>query len=124
MKVLVCGGRAFDDKQLLFGSLDRLHAEYRFDTLIHGAARGADTLADAWARSRAVRVNWYRAEWKKYGNKIAGPIRNKRMLVEGRPNLVIAFKGGKGTANMIKQAEQAGIQVIRIAERPLEIQRH
>ena len=41
-------------------------------------------------------------------------IRNRRMLEEGRPDLVIAFPGGKGTANMVRIALQAGIQVREI----------
>jgi ABC-type Fe3+-hydroxamate transport system substrate-binding protein len=38
-----------------------------------------------------------------------------RVLVcGGKPDLVVAFPGGRGTANMIEQAEQAGVPVRRI----------
>jgi len=50
-------------------------------------------------------------EWKRYGPK-AGPIRNKQMLDEGRPDLVVAFPGGNGTNDMVKKAKAAGIEVI------------
>ncbi len=51
------------------------------------------------------------AEWSKYGRR-AGPIRNKQMLDVGKPHLVVAFPGGAGTANMVKQAKAAGVPII------------
>jgi hypothetical protein len=54
MRVLVCGGREFDDVGLMISALDRLHTEKFFTVLIHGNARGADRLADAWAWCRGV----------------------------------------------------------------------
>ena len=114
VRVLVCGGRNYTDKDALFLALDRLHAEYRFTCLIHGAAHGADDLADRWATSREVCIERYAANWKTYG-RAAGPVRNQRMLKEGRPELVIAFQGGRGTENMIRQATKAGVKVTRIA---------
>ena len=56
------------------------------------------------------KINVYHADWTKY-NKAAGPIRNKLMLEAGKPDLVIAFPGGNGTINMIKQAKEAGIRI-------------
>ncbi|MEM9912925.1 MAG: hypothetical protein AAF922_19365 [Pseudomonadota bacterium] len=44
--------------------------------------------------------------------RAAGPIRNKEMLDEGCPDLVVAFPGGRGTANMVKQAQAAGVEVL------------
>ena len=110
MRVLVCGGRGFSDWVLLGNTLDKFHLQSPFTVLIHGAAPGADTLADEWADTRGIEIHWFRADWKKYG-KAAGPIRNTRMLEEGRPDLVIAFKGGKGTRNMIDQARAANVAV-------------
>lgn len=123
MRVIVCGGRNFDDYALLESELDALHAQHRFTLVIHGAARGADSYADHWARSRHVDVEKYPAQWKVHGNRKAGPIRNTQMLVrltdgEGLSNgfgvLVVAFPGGKGTADMTRQAEGIGVPVIRI----------
>jgi hypothetical protein len=51
-----------------------------------------------------------KADWRKYG-AAAGPIRNQRML-EGPPDIVVAFAGGKGTADMVQRARAAGIAVI------------
>jgi hypothetical protein len=38
------------------------------------------------------------------------------MLMEGKPDLVVAFPGGRGTANMIEQARKAGVEVLEIKE--------
>jgi hypothetical protein len=51
------------------------------------------------------------ADWKRLGRK-AGPIRNQRMLVEGKPDLVVAFPGGKGMAGMVTLARNASIGIM------------
>lgn len=51
-------------------------------------------------------------------NAKAGPDRNQRMIDEGRPDLVVAFPGGRGTADMIRRATEAGIEVFRIGSAP------
>ena len=114
IKVLVCGGRNFDDYDYLADKLDALDGRYAIDEIIQGEARGADALAERWAKLRAVKCTGFRAEWSTYGRR-AGPLRNLRMLQEGRPDLVVAFAGGKGTANMISQAKAAGVRVINYA---------
>jgi hypothetical protein len=110
MRVLVCGGRDFSDREKLASALDAIHLRTPFSVLIHGAAPGADTLAGEWARERGIAVVPFPADWKGQG-RAAGPIRNKRMLDEGRPDLVVAMPGGRGTANMVSQAENANVAV-------------
>ena len=110
MRVLVCGGRDFSDRMMLNEHLDTMHAAQPFTVIIHGDARGADTLAKEWALSRGVKHLAFPADWTQHG-KAAGPIRNTRMLVEGQPDKVVAFPGGAGTANMVDQARRAGVRV-------------
>jgi UDP-N-acetylmuramoylalanine-D-glutamate ligase len=55
----------------------------------------------------------YPADWKLHG-KSAGHIRNQQMLDESKPDIVIAFPGGRGTANMIKRAKKAGVEVFQV----------
>jgi hypothetical protein len=113
MRVLICGGRDFNDAAHLAIVLSGLHAGDRgpFAVLIHGAARGADTLAGEWAQRQRIPVEAYPANWEAEG-RAAGPIRNKRMLDDGKPDLVVAFPGGRGTANMVKQATERGVEVL------------
>lgn len=116
MRVLVCGSRDFINAAKLYKTLDDLHAKYNFEVLIEGGAPGADTLASLWAKSQRISCLEFPAEWLKYG-RAAGPIRNKQMLEEGKPDLVVAFPrttlaDSKGTKNMVEQALKAGIRVI------------
>jgi hypothetical protein len=46
MRVLVCGGRNFYDKEKIFEVLDSLE---KVDIIIHGACSGADAIAQDWA---------------------------------------------------------------------------
>lgn len=113
MKVLVFGGRDFTDYEALCRALDVIHAERGFTQVIHGNAFGVDRLAGAWARERGIPVRKFPADWKRYGPS-AGPIRNAEMLVEGQPDLGVAFPGGAGTRNMRRQAKKAGLEVIDV----------
>lgn len=112
MRLLVCGGRDYADRLQLECALDLLHARRAVSVLIHGAAPGADTLARDWAVERGIPQEAFPADWERHG-RAAGPIRNKCMLDEGRPDGVVAFPGGRGTQNMTKQAEAAGLKVWR-----------
>ncbi len=82
-------------------------------TVIHGGATGADAIADEWAVVNWVNFEEYKADWARWGNR-AGMIRNRTMLVQGKPDLVIAFPGGKGTANMVSIARAKGVTVIEV----------
>lgn len=112
-RVLVCGGRDYDDRERLFSILDTAHMANPIVDLVVGDARGADSLARAWATERKVRMDVYLADWDYYGNN-AGPIRNQEMLDQGKPHLVIAFPGGKGTADMMRRAKKASVPVVRV----------
>jgi hypothetical protein len=83
MRVLVCGGRDYDDRDELYAALDKLHAEHRFSFVIAGGAEGADTLARDWAMAADVPVKVYMANWGRLGPK-AGPIHNQRMQAQSR----------------------------------------
>lgn len=111
-RVLVCGGRDFEDHELMFGILNGILSDQwgRGLTIIHGGAKGADRLAASWAEYKGLDIEEYTAEWNVYGRS-AGYIRNAKMLEEGEPDLVVAFEGGRGTASMIKLAKEAGVPV-------------
>jgi hypothetical protein len=124
MRVLVCGGREYDD----FGRVCHVLDAIKATRLAHGACgwdadnpsscvpeklRGADGLADAWARKREVGLELWPAHWGSLGNR-AGPVRNFKMLKEFVPAIVIAFPGDRGTADMIGKAKRAGVTVLRV----------
>ncbi|UMO76018.1 DprA-like DNA processing chain A [Planktothrix phage Pra-JY27] len=110
LRILVCGGRDYEDRPAVYRALDRLHAKRGISLLIHGAARGADTLAREWAEDRNVPLMEFMADWKRHGFA-AGPLRNQQMLDKGRPDGVVAFPGGNGTADMVRRAQSSGLKV-------------
>jgi hypothetical protein len=117
MRVVVTGGRDFDDRAMLWAGLDRLYELSPITELIEGGARGADNFAGEWARwvnqaagQEVVKHITVEAEWTKHG-KSAGYLRNVRMA-DMRPDLVFAAPGGRGTTMMISIAHDRGIRVI------------
>lgn len=113
LKLLVCGGRAYNDRDFLWSWLDVFSKTNTVTHIITGGATGADALASAWACERGIQQVIVPANWRVHG-KGAGPIRNLAMA-ELKPNLVIAFPGGSGTASMCSIARNKGIQVLEIA---------
>jgi YspA, cpYpsA-related SLOG family len=113
MTVLVCGGRDFDDEDGLFSALDALHYGKKITRLVHGAAKGADTLGARWALGKGIFSAGYPAQWDKYGKK-AGVVRNQEMLDREEIEFVVACPGGRGTADMVRRATAAGIPVIHV----------
>ncbi len=81
-------------------------------TFVTGMAYGADQLPLYWEHLSNVTVEKYPAKWDEHGRG-AGHIRNQQMLDTGI-DLVIAFKGGVGTADMVRRAKKANVEVIEI----------
>ncbi|MGY2987729.1 SLOG family protein [Bradyrhizobium sp. USDA 4508] len=108
MRVLVCGGRKYRDRNAVFRTLDMRHAATPISVILHGGATGADAMAAEWAAVNGVEALEYLADWKKLGPQ-AGPKRNADMIKYGQPDLVLAFPGNAGTADMVEKAERAGI---------------
>lgn len=113
-RILVCGGRTYSDKKEVKRVLDHLYP--RMSHLMTGAARGVDMLASEWQRANDYNPQYteFQAEWDKFGYA-AGPIRNKKMLRDGKPDMVVHFPGGRGTANMLKIAKEAGVPTYEAA---------
>ena len=143
LRVLVCGGRKFGfsaslhtrhtpafhraidddvrDHELLCDTLGAMIGD--LVCIVHGGASSADTLAGRWARRYGVPEHVFKANWYPNGragglDRSAGPRRNQLMLAEGKPDLVIGFRGGKGTADMLTAARAADIEVREIAPTP------
>lgn len=119
MKILVCGGRKFCDAAIAFDFLNRANAYFNrtlgegITLIIHGAAQGADSLAGQWADANGIHSAAVKALWKLPDgttDKRAGIKRNLAML-QLRPDGVIAFPGGRGTAHMSRAAMAAGVPV-------------
>lgn len=137
MKILVCGGRYYDDRDEVFMVLDEILADNDDGDfcLVHGACHidyfdiekareegrepkykqetGADYFADMWARERGVPQKRYPAKWHIQGRS-AGPKRNKLMFWNELPDMCVAFEGGKGTEGMKKICYNGNIQILDV----------
>jgi len=105
-RILICGDRNWTDVETIENFVKSLPPD---TVIIHGECRGADSIADKAAKEHGLTVETFSAKWEKYGDA-AGPIRNRRMLVEGKPDRVVAFHDdlskSRGTADMLKQARK------------------
>ncbi|UPU16137.1 hypothetical protein [Escherichia phage ZCEC13] len=108
MKVLITGGRGYSDFDAFEKAMEML--PFKIELIIHGGARGADSIADMWAKKHGVFVMRMDALWNAHG-KGAGPKRNWAMLNFGKPDYCVAFPGGNGTADMVRQCEKASVVV-------------
>ena len=113
MRLIVCGGRNYRDSARVADILGRIHKAQGLTSVIQGAADGADRLAAEWAWENKISVCSYPADWDKHG-KAAGPMRNQEMVDDARADCVVAFPGGKGTADMVRRARKAGLTVWEI----------
>ena len=109
MRLLISGDRKWKNKFLVKDTITYLLPE----VIIHGGAPGADELAGITAKELGIEVLQFNAEWGRYGRG-AGPIRNQRMIDEGKPDLIVAFHDditkSSGTADMLIKAEECDIR--------------
>jgi hypothetical protein len=109
VRLLVCGDRNWTNVMAIHRELFVLP---RDTVIIHGAARGADSIAGAIALDLGMQVEEYPADWETLG-KAAGVLRNQQMLDQGKPDRVYAFHSNlsesRGTADMVSRARSAGI---------------
>ena len=115
MKILVCGSRTWINRDVIREKLSDFTGDV---TVIHGGARGADSIAAEVSCDYGFEVITFYANWEKWG-RFAGVIRNLQMLEEN-PDLVIAFWDGvsRGTAHTIKEAKKRKIPVNIVRSKP------
>lgn len=103
MRLLVCGGRSYKDRNRVWRLLDGIHAKHTITCIIEGRCPygGADLHAQKWAEARGVKNEGFPMVGRQ------GPARNSRMLAEGKPTHCLAFPGGTGTADMVGKARAA-----------------
>lgn len=114
MRILVCGGRNLDE-WAVSSYLSTLLQHVVVKEVIHGGAKGVDRGAEKFANFYSIKSTVFCADWDRY-KQAAGPIRNQEMLDKSKPDIVIAFSGGTGTADMVKRAVKAYIPVLTIPD--------
>lgn len=117
-KIIVAGGRKFDDYKRLKKELDEIIEGLPTDDIeiVCGGANGADALGARYARNHGYKVRRFIPDWEEFG-KGAGYVRNKQMA--NYADCLVAFWDtvSNGTRNMIKLSEDKGLDVyIRLYE--------
>jgi len=121
-RLLITGSRYFNDAVLMHAAISDAVSTLRgfgFTriVLVHGGARGADTLAAHIGRSMGLEIEAHPARWDAFG-RAAGPVRNREMVELGA-DLVLAFPVGEsqGTRGCMRLAREEGCAVINVTER-------
>ena len=110
LKVIVAGGRDFQDFDLLTKKLDILFSKRADVVIISGMAKGADSLAVKYAEENKLRVSEFPAKWAKHGNA-SGFRRNIEMARFA--DACVCFWNGKsvGTKHMIDTAKRMNLKL-------------
>ncbi|MFW5916730.1 MAG: DUF2493 domain-containing protein [Bacteroidota bacterium] len=113
MMALVCvtGGREFHEVKLIWYTLDVFHKQIGIDNLISGMARGTDSIAVEWAKAREIIYTPKWPDYKKY-QPWEAPLKRNIAMCKMKPDWLIEFPGGTGTAHMVRSAHKYGIEVI------------
>lgn len=109
MKVIIAGGREFNNYELLRDSCDKILANQTEVEIVSGGARGADALGEKYAKEKNYPIKLFPADWS-LGKK-AGYLRNQQM--GDYADALIAFWDGqsKGTKHMIDIAKAKGLKL-------------
>jgi hypothetical protein len=113
LRVIVCGSRHAADYAMVARVLNLVLGAraLREVTIVHGDQRGVDAFAKQWAKSKGIaqEPHPYKGELGKAG----GPVRNREMLDAGA-DFVLAFPGGSGTADIVRQARVRQMLVLQV----------
>lgn len=107
MILAIVGSRNFTDYALFVSTIQENFAVETIKEIVSGGARGADTLAEKFARENAIPFTCFRADWDKYG-RAAGPMRNTLIAKHCTHFLAFPSKSGRGTQDTIKKATLLG----------------
>lgn len=112
MRLIIAGSRDFRNKEKILETIDLLITQQGLkpSVVLCGCAKGVDTIGAEWAFSKGLKIEYYPANWDKYG-KSAGPVRNTHMAKAADTLLVIRKRSSKGSANMVDVALDNGLEV-------------
>lgn len=88
-------------------------------TLIHGKARGFDTLAANIAAECGMTVLGIGADWNGHLGRDAGTSRNWEIIIKGKPNYALVGPGEYGTGHMTGALRSSGIPFLFKGDQPI-----
>lgn len=110
--LIVCGGRNYIWKQKHVDLVRDIIKEGGYTEVIHGGATGADQIGNEAVIGLKMQLTIMPPLWEQHG-RAAGPIRNEQMAYRAheRDGGIVAFKGGRGTENMLHWAKRYNLKV-------------
>jgi len=103
LKTIIAGSRSIGSYAWIAEKVDNV--DFTISVVFCGLAYGVDLLGERYAKLRGIPVEYFPADWDKYGRK-AGYLRNIEMA--DKADALIAFWDGKskGTRGMINLAKE------------------
>lgn len=113
MRLLICAGRHFADQHLCRQALDAFQRLHEVRVVIHGGNQCLGAPIEDWAREIGAHLIRYPPNWQRHG-KQAERLRNRFMLTDSRPDIVLALPGGADTEELLSQARSQGIRTLSV----------
>jgi len=117
MKVIIAGGRDFNDYDLLCRKTDIILSRQDEIEIVSGVAKGADKLGERYANERGYPIKRFPPDWNHHGNR-AGFIRNEDMALYADALILFWDGRSRGSQNMLKIGSVIGLK-IRIVRYPV-----
>ena len=113
MRVLICAGRHYADSRVCRQVLEAFQRLHPVQVVIHGGSQFLGAHIEDWARENAADIVRYPPNWQHHG-KQAERLRNRFMLADSRPDIVLALPGGADTEELLDQARSQGLQTLSV----------
>lgn len=115
MRVLICAGRHYTDSRRCRQVLEAFQRLHPVRVVIHGGSQFLGAQIEDWAREIGADLVRYPPNWQLHG-KHAERLRNRFMLADSRPDIVLALPGGDDTEELLAQTRTQGIQTLGLGE--------
>lgn len=125
MKVLITGSRNFHNYKALAAAISEIEVIMSLawqepvaaTEILHGGAKGADELANIYAKKHGIKCTVIRPDYKKHPGKLAPLMRNTE-LVAAADCTVAAYGAGRdgkgGTADAARKTKRAGKHLLEL----------
>lgn len=115
-KIAFTGGMDFNDYQLIWDLLDKVHVKHPDMVLIHGKSpKGAEFIAAKWADTRKVPQIGFPPDWTRHGK--SAPFKRNDAMLDILPIGVIIFPGSGIQDNLADKAKKLGIKLFDCRKR-------
>lgn len=113
IKLLIAGSRGFNDYERLVEYVNTWISQHNYERIeiLSGGARGADSLAEQYARERDIDFKLFPANWTLYG-KSAGYRRNEQMAKYATHAILFWDGTSKGTKHMMDLCMKHNVDVV------------